>query len=229
MIILPTTDAQGKPRVSYSQVSSWNKKDSFNSPSINDKITKVSGKEGYILDKFLKYQFPQTAMDAFAPFGQKVEDAICTQDFKGFYANEIETLKKITPIGVFQKEFTIDFGDFVLLGFKDDCDEEEKHLRDYKTASASSVLQYQENDYYQLDIYALDTLKSKGYIPDLLEVVAIERLGNPFRNEELTVGDTIWVIERETSLQRLQEVEEYIRRTVNEISETYKLFLELTK
>lgn len=228
MLLLPSTDKDGRPRLSYSQVSSWGKDSSFNSPIINGKTVKISGKEGYILEKFLNYQFPQSAMDAFAPFGQKVEDAICEQDFKGFYANEIETLKRIKPIGVFQREFTIDFGDFTLLGFKDDCDEEETHLRDYKTASESSVQQYYGDDYYQLDIYALDTFKKFGRLPEKLEVVAIERKGNPFRGEELTVGKEIWTIDRETSEKRLEFVEDKIRKTASEISDAYKLYLDVT-
>lgn len=226
-MILPSQDKDGRPRLSYSQVSSWNKDSSFNSPVINGKTVKISGKEGYILDKFLKYSFPQSAMDAFAPFGQKVEDAICDQNFKDFYKNEIATLKKIKPIGVFQREFTIDFGDFTLLGFKDDCDEKETHLRDYKTASENSVKQYYEDDYYQLDIYALDTFKKFGKLPKKLEVVAIERVGNPFRGEELTVGDRIWTIDRETSKERLDFVEDKVRKTAKEISSAYKLFLEV--
>lgn len=229
MILLPSTGTDGRPRVSYSQISSWNSDKAFNKPMIKDKFVEVSGKEGYILDKFLKYNFPSSPMDAFAPFGQKVEDAICNQDFKGFYKNEIDTLKRIKPIGVFQKEFVIDFGDFTLSGFKDDCDEEETILRDYKTCSVSSLEQYKKDTYYQLDIYALDTLKQKGRLPNTLEVVAIERKGNPFRGEELTVGENVWVIERQTSKERLEYLEEYIRATVEEISDTYKLYLELIK
>lgn len=228
-IILPSTNEEGKPRVSYSQINSWKSATSFEQPkNIDGKEMKLSGKAGYVLSKFLNYKFPDTPKQKFAPFGEKVEDAICKQVYKDFYKNEIEILKSIKPIGIFQKEFEIDFDDFVLTGFIDDSNKDASHLRDYKTCSKSSVKQYYEDDYWQLDIYAMDKWKKTGILPKHLEVVAIERLGNPFRNEELTVGDNVWYIDKETSEERLMYIESQIRNIVEEISNCYKIFLSMS-
>lgn len=226
-IILPSSTEEGQPRISYSQITSWNEEKSFNKAMVRGKLTEVPGKVGYILDKFLKYDFPPTAMDAFAPFGEKCENAICNQDFTGFDETETAILKTITPIGVFQHELNIDFGDFSLVGYIDDKNEDSSWLRDYKTCSKSTASRYEKDNYFQLDIYAMDEYFKSGRLPEKMEVVRIGRKGSPFKGEDLKVDCLFPTVYRTTSISRLQKVEEYIRKTVQEISDTYKIYLEI--
>jgi len=102
-------------------------------------------------------------------------------------------------------------------------------IRDYKTASDKSRAKYYEPTYKQLDIYALETLKSKGFIPEL-ELCIIERTGNAFNGggrEALKVGKEIWWHTVKTDKTRLKKIEKGIRETVKEISEYYKVFLKM--
>lgn len=231
-IILPRSREDGKPRISYSQITAWNEAEAFNKIVRDGKTYKLTGKQGYILNYFFGYEFPPSSMDCFAEFGKKVEDAICTKDFSGFSPEEEAVLRTITPIGNFQHLVELDFGDFCLEGFLDDTDAERNHLRDYKTASASSVKKYHSEDYEQLAVYALDLYRKTGHIPEKMEVVAIERKGSPFQAggcNNLAVGENVWYIPITTDVKRLKALETKIIKTVNEISECYQLFLDLNE
>ena len=221
-IILPRTTEDGRPRISYSQLKSWNSKEAFD----EFEGRKISGSTGYILSYFLNYKFPPSPMSVYAPFGLKVEDYICNKVKSDLDDNEMAILDTIKPLGIFQKLVTIDFGDFILEGFLDDANEDRSILRDYKTASKASAKQYSEQEYMQLDIYALDFYKKYGLIPKL-EVVVIERSGSHFKMP-LKVKDT-FTINRTTSKERLLYVESYVRSTVTDISDCYKEFLKLNE
>jgi len=227
-MILPGTTKDGRPRISYSQLNSWTSKSAFRGINIGGQEVTQSGKHGYILERMVGYEYPpDPAKESFAPFGDKVEDAICEQDFSGFTDREANVLKSIKPLGVFQKPVEIDFGDFVLTGFIDDCNKTPTKLRDYKTASVNSAKKYYTDEYKQLEIYALERYKRTGKLPTSLEVCVIERIGNPFRGEELKVGDNVWYIEREISKQILDDVEEWVVENTREIAEYYETFLKM--
>lgn len=221
-IILPRTTEDGRPRISYSQLKSWNSKEAFD----EFEGRKISGFTGYMLSYFLNYNFPPSPMSVYASFGLKVEDYICNKVKSDLDDKEMAILDTIKPIGVFQEEAVIDFGDFIISGFLDDTNEDRSIIRDYKTASKASAKQYSEQEYMQLDIYALDYYKKHGLIPQL-EVVVIERQGSHFKMP-LKVKDT-FTINRTTSKERLLYVESYVRSTVTEISDCYKEFLKLNK
>jgi len=229
LILLPRKDDNGKYRISYSQITSWKSVSAFNSILDEDgKYKNISGTTGYILHYFLDYEFPPSAMDIYAPFGQRVEDAICTKDYTGFAPEEIAILQKIEPLGGFQEVAKVDFGEFVLEGLIDDCKDGRKWLRDYKTVSkAKAQATYGGHDYKQLDVYALEQYFKTGEVPEVLEVVCIHRGGSHFKPPLKVTGYEI--INRETDSSRLEFVAEYIRTTVREISHTYKIFLELMK
>jgi hypothetical protein len=221
-ILLPRVNAKGKPRISYSQLSSWRGKTAFNKFEERE----ISGSTGYILEYFLGYKFPDTAMSVYAPFGIKCEDYICERIESDLDAKEKAILDTIKPLGSFQQLVEIDFGDFVVEGFLDDTNEDRSIIRDYKTASKASAKKYTTNEYFQLDLYALDFYKKTGLIPQL-EVVVIERSGSHFK-PPLKVAGT-FTIPRTTSAERLLQVELEVIETVREISNCYKLFLEINK
>jgi uncharacterized Fe-S cluster protein YjdI len=221
-LLLPRHDADGKPYVSFSQVKSWNSSKSFN--------LGVEGKLEYMLSYFFGEDFGDMG---WAQFGQEVEDYICFRKFKEkFTAKERKVLDSIVPLGLFQQEVKIDFGDFYLLGYIDDATPDLTKLRDYKTCSLNSSKQYYKEDYYQLDIYAMWVLQETGKVPKELEVCMIERAGNCFRGggrNVLSVKDEVWYHPRETSVERMEYLRHYIRATAMDISKHYKAFLTLTQ
>lgn len=241
-LLLPRVDEEGKSYISYSQIKSWNAAKGFNTGAL--------GKYEYMYSYFFGERWPDMG---WAEFGQDVEDFICyhkapnvlemdeerkakgekllTDVFASFDAKEKGIMKKIKPLGTFQKEIKIDFGGFYLLGYIDDATADFSHLRDYKTCSKNSSQQYYEDDYYQLDLYALWVLQETGKLPKKLEVCMIERAGNCFRGGgrgALSVKGEIWYHERKTGQDRLEYLEGYIRDTAQDISKHYKAFLSLT-
>lgn len=220
-LLLPRVDDEGKCYISYSQINSWNAKRGFN--------TGLLGKYEYMLSYFFGERWGDMG---WAQFGQEVEDYICERKHKkSFSTAERKVLDSIEPLGVFQKEIKIDFGDFYVLGYMDDATEDYMHVRDYKTCSLNSSKQYYTPEYKQLDIYAMWVKQETGKFPKKLEVCMIERAGNCFKGggrKVLTVKDEVWYHERKTSVARQKELKEYIRSTAEDISRHYKAYLTLT-
>lgn len=206
----------GRYKISYSQIKLWHDLKGFS--------TGLMGRMEYIRSYMLGEEYPDWGWGL---FGDDVEDYVCTKEGADkFTDEEKKTLDKIKPLGNFQVPIEMDFGDFIFTGFKDDTNDGETKLRDYKTASEKSKEQYYGDDYKQLDLYALDTLKKTGKLPEELEVVVIERKGNAFRGgrDVLAVGEKIWTIDREVDEERIASMEKLIVDTAKEISEYYNTF-----
>lgn len=218
-IILPRKDKEGNPYVSYSQINSWNSKKGFN--------TGLPGFKEYILSYFFNVKFgdPQ----GWAEFGTRVGTALEHNDFKGFSKKEQETLKKATRLDLFEKEVRITFPGFYLKGFIDSASENLKSILDYKTASENSRKKYYTDEYEQLDIYAMGIKEETGEYPEKMWVEILERVGNPFRGESLSLGTALWVSEREIDEKRLERIKEDILRTTEDISRYYTVFTKLNK
>jgi PD-(D/E)XK nuclease superfamily len=220
--VLPRQDKDGNYYISYSALNSWAAIKGFN--------TKRLGKEEFIRSYFFGEDYPDAF--GFAQFGSEVEDYICgkPEAQELFTKEEKATLDTIKPLGVFQHEIKINFDGFYLKGFIDDVSPDYKLIRDYKTASENSKAKYYEDDYNQLDIYALAIQQDFGHIPQM-EVAVIERLGNGFRGGRnvMTVGNQTWYIPRTTTPQKLLELRQFIINTTKEISEHYQIFLKLNK
>lgn len=211
-----------KEFVSYSQIKLWNDIKGYN--------TGLLGKQEYIQRYFLNYKWEDKG--GFAQFGKEVEEYLTNRNFEeSFDKDEKEVLNSVECLGVFQKEIKIKYDGFTLIGYIDDCTEDFKHLRDIKTASESSSKKYYEDDYQQLDIYALGIEHEFGYLPEKLEVCVIEREGNGFRGGRsvMKVGKNVWYIDKKIDKKRLKKIDNYIISSVKEISEYYKTFLKLNK
>ena len=218
-IVLPRKDKEGLPYCSYSQLKLWNDTKGYNTGRL--------GKEEFIRSYFLGEQYPDTG---YAQFGTEVEAYICNRQFaENFTAEEQHALSKITPLGVLQHEFKMQFPGFYLKGFIDDATPDFTKLRDYKTCSLASSKQYYNTDYKQLDLYSLAVEQEFGQLPLELEVCAIERTGNAFRGGRvvLQVGKNIWYIPRTTTQESRNQLYTYIVDTVTDISNHYKAFLKL--
>ncbi len=250
-MLLPKVNDQGKPYLSYSQIKSWQSKRSFN--------LGIAGRLEYMLGYFFKEDFGDMG---WAEFGQDVENYICYRDMTpeqvaeldkevilnnekydkdeklvsksltSFNQKEQKILKSIETLGVFQKEGRIDFGDFEVLLYIDDCNESLSHIRDYKSASENSSKQYYKDDYWQLDVYGMWVKQETGKLPEKAEVVIVEREGNCFRGggrSVLKVKDRVWYHDRDLTEERQDVLRENIIRTALEISEYYEMFLKMLK
>lgn len=221
-IVLPKKDKDGNYYVSYSQLKSWTEKKGFDTGKL--------GKHEYMRKYFLGETFVDNK--GYGTFGTEVEAYITEgKEFDKFTNDERVVMDKIKPLGVFQYEFKLQFPGFYVKGFIDDMTPDFNKIRDYKTASRASGKKYEEDDYWQLDVYALAIKQITGKVPKELEVLCIERTGNGFKGGRavLEVGKEHWIIPRKTNAKRLKELEEFIVNTTKEISKYYKVFLKLNK
>lgn len=205
-----------KPYISFSQYKLWREMKSFN--------LGVQGEIEYFIKYFFNVEFKDKG---WGEFGHDVEGYIEKREGSHkFTDSEKYILDKIIPLGIFQKHFWLDLGDFWLYGIIDDISEDLKLIRDYKTASLNSSQQYYGKDYWQLDVYAMWVLQEIGEIPQL-EVCVIERKGNctlQGGRSVLSVGNEVWYIQRETTVERMDFLKNDIIRVAEEISEYYTLF-----
>ena len=219
-LILPSTTEDGRPKLSYSQHNLWNEAKGFNTGLI-------PGKYEYIRKYFMWEKYEDIG---WGQFGNETQQYIQQRLHKNnFSAEEKKVLDTIEPLDIFEKEFIIDFGDFVVQAFLDDISEDHALVRDYKTASDNSRQKYYEDSYDQLDVYALAIYKEKGFIPNA-ELIIIEREGNAYKGgrKVLKVGKNVWTHEIKMNKQKLNNIEKAMRKTAKEISEYYKVYLKMT-
>lgn len=214
----------GKSYLSYSQWQLWNAAKSFNM------------KDAGMYEYFVQYFFglnPWPDM-GWAAFGNMVEDYITTgKGKKDLSDSELKVLDTIEPLGTFQRYFELEMEGFFIKGFIDDdnLDQDGREInwiRDYKTASKTSKKKYYEDDYWQLDVYAMAIHQKFGYWPDKMEVCIIERKGNPFRGETLEVANNIWYVDRDLTEDRLTWLENSLYETAEQISDYWTTFQKLS-
>lgn len=212
---------KGKPMISWSQIETWNDKAGFN--------TGLKGSQEYILKYFSNATFPD---QGWAQFGSETEDYICLRIHTDkFDEQEKNVLNTIQPLGQFQQEILVDFGDFVVLGYIDDATPDFKKIRDYKTKSENSKKDLHEPKKHQLELYALWVEQEYGFIPEA-EYCVIERLGGAEcmkggGREVLKIGTQVWYEPYAISAERLEQTKELVSRSVAEISSAYKTYVKL--
>ena len=218
--MLPKKDKEGIPYISYSQANLWSDVKGYN--------TGMDGKIEYMLSYFYKVNFPDVG---FGGFGGKVGIALEEGDFSAFSTSEIDTLRKVERLDIFEKEIRIPFDGFYLVDYIDTCTEDLKYIKDYKTASHSSKEKYYTDDYKQLMIYAKGVHCEKGYYPERMNVEIIERKGNAFNGgiDALSLGENIWIVEKEISAEKIEEVAKYVEKTALEISEYWSVWKKINK
>lgn len=216
----------GKPQLSWSQIEKWRNtaKESFN---------KVDGKIDYIMDYFLNLDTDSPQLKIYGDFGSEVENYICKrEDGDKFCDTQKAVLEKIVPLGVFQSEIVIDFGEFVVLGYIDDhspiAKNKIKLIRDYKTKSESSKKDLHKETKLQLPLY-VGALEKKGIKVGGAEYCIIERLGNPYKGGrgELKVGSQIWYEPFKYTSKTIEDAFIIVEQTAKEISEYYQVYQKL--
>ena len=115
MIDLPKKDENNVNYISYSQIKMWNEEKTF--------LKNYSGKEGYIRRYFFKEK--EEDFTGYSRFGTEVENYITLRmDGDKFSNKEKQLLETIKPLGVFQKEFRLEYDDFYVIGYIDDLTED---------------------------------------------------------------------------------------------------------
>jgi len=205
MMDLPTKDTDGNNYVSYSSLSLF-----------------LKSKEEYYKNYILKEKFEG---NEYTDFGKKVGTALETNDFTLFESEEIETLKKVNRLDLFERKTTLKYDDFYVVGFIDTCTNDCKKIIDYKTGGNNKEFEYTKEDYTQLCYYSLSIKQELGYFPESAHVEFIRRKGNLYRNEKLSVSNEApIIIPIDISYERCRKLYFNTKIIVNEINEFYKQF-----
>ena len=211
----------GMPVTSWSQVESWTATKGFN--------TGLAGNKEYMIRYFLGERFPDMG---WGQFGNEVEDCVTLGECGSFGEKELEVMKGVKPLGVFQDEIVVDFGEFCLIGYIDDRSDEEdgvvEIVRDYKTKSKSSKADLHDPKKLQLELYILG-LQQRGWEVKNAEYMIIERLGGREcmkggGRKSLKVGTNVWREPYMFSQKSIERAESIVRKSVKEISDYYKVF-----
>lgn len=209
-IVLPKS-RHGLPCLSYSQISTWRK-----------------NKRDYIRQYFFGEKF---LGNAYTEFGSKVGEALESGNFSAFSDKEQKLLKTIPRYDEFEKEISLKFDGFHVIGYIDTNSKDYLNIVDYKTGEVKDdkIAEYQSDNYTQLDIYAAALKQKYGVLPTSAKVVLIDRKGNAFKNEKLVLGTKTHHIEKKIDEKRIAEVKKGIEETAKEISAYYKVFLKMNK
>jgi len=216
--------ADGLPKLSYSQYSSW-----------NDPLYKNQYIHGYI------FGIPQPG-NIFSDFGGYVGSWLesggkeCHPDLT---EETINTLKKVhrPDNAEYEKETVIvrdtPYGKYSIQGFIDCCYEVKPltiRVIDYKTGNPDSKIEYYGSDKYQqttLYSYYLDTVEGKTI--DYSGVLLLCRKGNGRGIHVLRLPGQIEEIPTPYSRERAEAFLEKVDKTAKEISDLYKIFLKYNK
>lgn len=209
MIQLPRKDKDGMPYLSYSQISSF-----------------LRNKTDYIKSYFLKEPIQFTD---YIDFGSKVGTALEQNDFTAFSKEEQEVLRKVPRLDEFEREIKVSYPEhgFYIKGFIDTNTTKLDHFIDYKTGGANKVSEYQKDSYIQGQLYALGIKQACGKLPRKGEVILIERMGNAYKGEKLTLGKQIITIPLQIDEASVKRTNEIVIEAAYEISKYYKVFNKL--
>jgi len=208
-IKLPKSDEQGKPYVSYSQLSKFRE-----------------NRSDYFKNYFFGERFEG---NAYTEFGTTVGEALENNDFKGFNTKEKKFLETIPRLDEFERKIELDFGDYYVVGYIDSNDSKCRKLIDYKTGDLGKVSKYDSDVYDQIQIYALAIEQETGTLPKEGSVILVERTGNAFKGEKLRLGTEYVEIPQDFSKEALDKVKSDIVKTVEDISDYWKAYRLLTK
>lgn len=199
---LPKKDKNGISRLSYSQISTFiNNK--------NEYYRRYIEKRPFITNQFIE-------------FGSKVGYALERNDFSLFEKQEINVLKKVTRLDLFEEFTVLEMDGFNVYGYIDTCSNDFKKIIDYKTGKIGNENKYMSDSYIQLQIYALSIMQQKNVLVDKASVEFITREGNPFRKEHLKVSkEDIKVVNVDVSEVKLIETKILIQKIASEIESFY--------
>lgn len=203
---LPQHDKKG-PYLSPSQVHLW-----------------YRSKRDYIR----KYFFGEEKEDVgYLAFGKEIGEAIEKNDFSAYTPKEQEFLATIPRHDIFEKEIFVPFEGFYLKGFIDTCTTNLDTILDYKTGPEKKITEYEKPEYIQVMTYAMGIKHETGTLPKKGGVGLIERLGNPYKGEELKLGEDWWPIDLPITEERVKFTKDYVVQAAKDISAAYEAFLKI--
>ena len=218
-LILPKSNDEGVPYVSYSQLSTWKR-----------------SKRDYIRQYFLGERF---VGNAYTEMGSKVGEALENNDFSEFTLTEQKFLKTVPRYDQFERKINLQMEGFIVVGYIDSNTLSHKtkggnkvevvdKILDYKTGDVSKKrAEYEDDKYTQLDIYAAAMQQETGSLPTDVKVILIDRTGNAFKGEELKLGKEFITITKDVTQERVDKVLKEVQEIAEEISAYYKLYLKL--
>jgi len=206
---LPKQDEQGVSMYSYSQHAKW-----------------FDNRKEYIKQYFFKDTFEG---NSYTEFGTKVGEALENNDFSMFSKKEGDTLSSVTRLDEFERPIKLSFPElnFYIRGYIDTNDKALTTLIDYKTGDVSKISKYEDEEYDQLAIYAAAIEQEMGVLPSKAYVQLIEREGNPWKAEVLSVGNKVHNIPQDITLKNIKSVKAKIVKGAREVSSFYKVFTKL--
>lgn len=215
MLKLPRKQ-DGKYYLSYSQIALWKK-----------------SKRNYIRQYFLGEKEDNQRLQKYADFGHKVGEAFENNDFSAFSPEEQEFLKTVPRFDEFEREVVLQMDGFFMKGYIDTNTLSEgiiEKLADYKTGEIEKVRpKYESKEYIQTEIYSAAVEQETGKLPKEVSVIIIQRNGNAFSGEELTLGREFHIVKKKVTKARVKEVLKEIQDIAEEISSYYQVFLELNQ
>lgn len=207
-----------KPYISYSSVSSWS-----------------DYREDYIKQKFAGIKLPD---GIYGEMGSYAGHALEHGEFPkenphGFTGQENFNFDELRSEGAeYEKMILIDRGSYCIIGFIDKIHEYEEgllHLRDQKTGGTKKEESYKSKDYIQVVLYAYAI---EQQFPEKkigkTDVYFIRRTGSHV-NPPLHISKEQFEIPLEYNEERVKYALDKVDRIVNEISDTYKIYLKYFK
>lgn len=215
MINLPRRDKEGNFYLSYSQMSMWKK-----------------SKRDYMRQYFYGEEDTKDFLKPYGDFGSKVGEALEDNDFSGFTEEEQKFLKTIPRLEEFEREIFLQLDGFYIKGFVDTNTSPEdgyvKKLADYKTGEISKrTAEYESDNYNQTEIYSAALEQEFGKLPDEAQVIIIQRDGNAFKGEKLTLGDKFHIVDKPITRERIDQVKAECQAIAEEISKYYTIYLKM--
>lgn len=214
-VLLPRVDKEGVPYLSYSQFNTWKEKP-----------------RDYIRQYFFGEKDNNPYLKKYGEFGHKVGESYEKKDFSKWTEEEAKFLKSLPYYDEFERKIKLQLGGYYILGFIDSNTKVEdgfvKKLLDYKTGDIDKVEdKYSSGNYRQVDVYAAALRQEFGKLPEKGSVVIIDRAGNAFKGQELTLTGKAKIVERELSDERCDRVIEDFKAEAEKISNYYKVFNKL--
>lgn len=214
-IKLPRVDKEGVPYLSYSQFTTWKEKP-----------------RDYLRRYFFGEKDDNAYLKKYGDFGHKVGEAYEKADFSKWSKEEAKFLQTLPYYDEFERKIKLQLDGYYILGFIDSNTKASKgfveKLLDYKTGEIVKVEdKYSSKDYRQVDVYAAALRQEYGKIPKEGCVVIIDRAGNAFKGQELTLTGKAKIVKRELSDERCDEVIGDFKEVAENISDHFKVFNKL--
>lgn len=221
-LILPRTDDDGNSYISYSQIATWKK-----------------SKRDYIRQYFFDEEDTKDFLKPYGDFGNKIGEALENNDFSDFTEEEQKLMKLIPRYDEFEREIKLEMDGFYIKGFIDTNTVLRKNegkkkielvekIADYKTGEIEKRRpEYESDEYLQIPIYAAAIQQETGFLPKEAFVFLIERNGNAFKGEELTLGNEFITITKDVSQEKIDKAKIEIQEIAEDISKYYETYLKL--